>query len=81
MQRQIEGVTLKCPLCGRVCADEQLLLVHMEEYHKEPEIAVKQDQLHPEQVVIKVKASKCPHCYKRINAHQLDDHIKSEHFM
>ena len=35
MLREAEGIKINCPLCGRVCEDEQILMVHMEEYHKE----------------------------------------------
>ena len=75
MARKIEGLTLKCPLCGRVCADEELLMVHMEQYHQETRIDADPDEDQEPTVQKKEKTAKCPHCYKRIKEDELDAHI------
>ena len=71
----------KCPLCGRVCEDNDMLQVHMNEYHREkPKFVPVKPQFEP--VEVKKKATvKCPHCFVRIAEEELEAHIAKEHYM
>ena len=71
------ATNLKCPFCGRVCTDQDFLMVHIEEYHKDTDdtsgamiMPRKKNNLEeekvPDQPPKKAKTVKCTVCFKRL---------------